>query len=140
MGVEPKIGVGKPPQIIPLKNRVWNPYFHHPFWGKTPPIFGSTPTSLHNINVKERADIRGHLEPDNVIPFPIENIECNNAIPHYTCDREARGRNCRFAARVSLKRQCFEYRKQHQIACTIHIDNTIQENISRYVCLALGLS
>ena len=38
-GVNPKIG-GKTPQIIHF-NRVWNHYFHHPFfWGVSPPIFG----------------------------------------------------------------------------------------------------
>ena len=39
--VFPKIEV---PPNPPLKNRVWNHYFHHAFWGvKTTPIFGSTP-------------------------------------------------------------------------------------------------
>ena len=36
MGVEPKIGVGKTPQIIPFVHKVWNHYFHHPFWGVSP--------------------------------------------------------------------------------------------------------
>ena len=41
----PKIGVGEnvSPQIIPFVHRVWNPYFHHPFWGTI--IFGLTPIS-----------------------------------------------------------------------------------------------
>ena len=30
----PKIGRVSP-QIIPFVHRVWNHYFHHPFWGKT---------------------------------------------------------------------------------------------------------
>ena len=34
------LGVHGTPQIIHF-NRVWNHYFHHPFWGT--PIFGSTP-------------------------------------------------------------------------------------------------
>ncbi len=38
MGVEPKIGVGKPPQIIHF-NRVFHE-MNHPFWGT--PIFGNT--------------------------------------------------------------------------------------------------
>ena len=33
VGVEPKIGV---PPNHPFVHRVWNHYFHHPFWGKTP--------------------------------------------------------------------------------------------------------
>ena len=37
--VFPKIG-GKTPQIIPFVHRVWNPYFHHPFWGVFPLFFG----------------------------------------------------------------------------------------------------
>ena len=37
--VFPKI-VGFPPNH-PMFNRVF-PYFHHPFWGKNPPHFGST--------------------------------------------------------------------------------------------------
>ena len=40
MGVEPKIGVVLPPQIIHF-NRVFHE-INHPFWG-FPPIFGSTP-------------------------------------------------------------------------------------------------
>ena len=36
MDVEPKIGVGPPNH--PIFNRVFH-YFHHPFWGKNPPIF-----------------------------------------------------------------------------------------------------
>ena len=40
MGVEPKIGVLFHPNH-PFVHRVF-PYFHHPFWGKTPPIFGNT--------------------------------------------------------------------------------------------------
>ena len=40
MGVEPKIGGKKEtPPNHPLKNRVWNHYFHHPFWGVTTPYF-----------------------------------------------------------------------------------------------------
>ena len=35
--VFPKIGVGL--QNHPFLHRVWNHYFHHPFWGK--PIFGT---------------------------------------------------------------------------------------------------
>ena len=30
---------GKTPQIIPFVHRVWNHYFHHPFWGTM--IFGN---------------------------------------------------------------------------------------------------
>ena len=33
MGVEPKIGVGNYPPNHPFVHRVWNHYFHHPFWG-----------------------------------------------------------------------------------------------------------
>ena len=41
IGVEPKIGVVvTPPPNHPLKNRVWNQYFHHPFWGTL--VFGNT--------------------------------------------------------------------------------------------------
>ena len=43
MGVEPKIG-GKPPKIIYF-HRVFH-YFHHPFLGGFPPIFGLTPICL----------------------------------------------------------------------------------------------
>ncbi len=34
VGCQPK-NMGKPPQIIHF-NRVWNHYFHHPFWGFSP--------------------------------------------------------------------------------------------------------
>ena len=43
MGVNPKIGVGPPDH--PFVHRVF-PYFHHPFWGQNPTIFGSTPIAL----------------------------------------------------------------------------------------------
>ena len=33
MGVEPKIRVFVPPPNHPFVHRVWNHYFHHPFWG-----------------------------------------------------------------------------------------------------------
>ena len=36
MWVFPKIMV---PPNHPLKNRVWNHYFHHPFWGVSIPLF-----------------------------------------------------------------------------------------------------
>ena len=39
MGVEPKIGGFLTPKKIPIFTRVWNHYFHHPFWGTT--IFGN---------------------------------------------------------------------------------------------------
>ncbi len=38
LGVSPKI-MGKPPNH-PFVHRVWNHYFHHPFWGTS--IFGNT--------------------------------------------------------------------------------------------------
>ena len=39
----PKIGENPPNH--PMLNRVFHE-IHHPFWGKTPPIFGSTPISI----------------------------------------------------------------------------------------------
>ena len=36
----PKIGGKQPPPNHPLKNRVWNHYFHHPFWDTI--TFGNT--------------------------------------------------------------------------------------------------
>ena len=42
--LNPKIGVENPPNH-PFVHRVWNHYFHHPFWGFSP-IFGSTPKSI----------------------------------------------------------------------------------------------
>ncbi len=44
MGVEPKIGVVKPHQIIHYK-----PYINHPFWVEKPLIFGSTPKLMRVI-------------------------------------------------------------------------------------------
>ena len=38
--------MGKPPNH-PLKNRVWNPYFHPPFWGK----WGKHPYFCFNTHV-----------------------------------------------------------------------------------------
>ena len=32
--------MGKPPNNS-FVHRVWNHYFHHPFWGENPPIFGN---------------------------------------------------------------------------------------------------
>ena len=46
----PKI-VGKPPNH-PFVHRVWNHYFHHPFWGENTPIFG-------NIHVSFRKGFTG---------------------------------------------------------------------------------
>ena len=40
MGVSKNRGIPKSSILIGVFH-----YFHHPFWGKTPPIFGSTPTS-----------------------------------------------------------------------------------------------
>ena len=40
MGVEPKIGVVFYPPNHPFFNRVWNHYFHHPFWGVLPLFLG----------------------------------------------------------------------------------------------------
>ncbi len=34
---------GKTPQIIPFVHRVWNHYFHHPFWGVKSPYFWKHP-------------------------------------------------------------------------------------------------
>ena len=38
LGVEPKIGGFYPPNH-PFVHRVWNHYFHHPFWGVKSPYF-----------------------------------------------------------------------------------------------------
>ena len=43
----PKIGVFAPNH--PFVHRVWNHYFHHPFWGTT--IFRNTHLALTNINI-----------------------------------------------------------------------------------------
>ena len=51
LGVNPKI-MGKPPNH-PFVHRVWNHDFHHPFWGKNPPIFGNT--CKHPIASKKRS-------------------------------------------------------------------------------------
>ena len=48
MGVEPKIGVVNTTQIIPFVHRVWNPYFHHPFWGTI--FFGNTQINCYQQN------------------------------------------------------------------------------------------
>ena len=53
LGVEPKIGVKYPPNPWNF-NRVWNHYFHHPFWGSNPPIFG-------NIHLLFKAVLSKHL-------------------------------------------------------------------------------
>ena len=45
--VFPKIGVFPPKSSILIGFGVWNHYFHHPFWGENPPIFGSTPICSH---------------------------------------------------------------------------------------------
>ena len=43
MGGLPKIGVVKPPPNHPFVHRVWNHYFHLPFWGFGVPLFLETP-------------------------------------------------------------------------------------------------
>ena len=48
LGVEPKIGVVFSPQNHPFVHRVWNHYFHHPFWDTT--IFGNTQLNLDLVN------------------------------------------------------------------------------------------
>ena len=48
-GCQPKNN-GKTPQIIPFVHRVLNHYFHHPFWGKNPPIFGWKHPSIPEVD------------------------------------------------------------------------------------------
>ena len=38
------------PPNHPFVHRVWNHYFHHPFWGGFTLIFGSTPICTQKIN------------------------------------------------------------------------------------------
>lgn len=85
---------------------------------QTKQIPGTNRCQEHSWHSKESYSTS--LEPGSVISLPIQLIEWTGVLRRT----------------ASLKRQCFEYRKQHHITCTIHIDNTLQDNISRYVLLS----
>ena len=88
MGVEPKIGVGfSPPQIhgMLIGFSVFH-YFHHPFWGGFPPIFGNTqilPFSedfIKQMATKDEQRFKHIIEVPQYMTYETGGAVCNSSL------------------------------------------------------------